>query len=78
MDKILSCQETIVLLQGFVDRDLTPEESEQVHAHLDHCPPCREAFVFEGKILRRIKDAMMAESIPDDLMQKIIGMIHNS
>ncbi len=47
----LTCAETLVLLQQYLDGELSAEDAKAVALHLDHCTMCDE----ESAIYREIK-----------------------
>ena len=49
------CEKCEELLQGYLDRDLAPEEVLTAEAHLDGCDYCRRRYRFEQALRRYIK-----------------------
>jgi len=47
-----ACKEYEMLLSGFVDRELDPEQTQKVNSHLIRCAGCREAY----EALARLSD----------------------
>ncbi len=54
----MTCAETLVLLQQYLDGELTVEEARAVAVHLDSCTRCDE----ESEIYRQIKASIGAAS----------------
>ena len=50
------CEKCEELLQGYLDRDLAPEEVLTAESHLDGCDYCRRRYRFESTLRRYIKD----------------------
>ena len=38
----MSCETWKPLLAGYLDGELTPDESERLKSHLSHCSECRD------------------------------------
>jgi len=58
----LTCAETLVLLQQYLDGELSAEDARAVALHLDHCTRCDE----ESEIYREIKKSIAATSMATD------------
>ena len=43
------CNETLRELEAFLDQELTDGGQAVVHAHLEHCTDCLEAYDFEAE-----------------------------
>lgn len=67
----MNCHESLTRLHGYLDRELTAVEIQAVERHLDDCPPCKELFQFEGKVLRLIQFHARQECCPDELRERI-------
>ena len=52
------CNDTLRELETFLDDELTPETRDAIHAHLDGCPDCLQAFDFHAEL-----KAMIASSV---------------
>jgi|GEM_PF-4077986 len=72
---MLSCQETYALIQDYLDRALSPSETELVKLHLDGCGICAEEFVFEGAVLRRIGGFMTEAEVPPELFSRVFSAL---
>ncbi|HZG36257.1 MAG TPA: anti-sigma factor [Gaiellaceae bacterium] len=64
------CEKCEQLLQGYLDRDLSPAEVVQAEAHLDGCHYCRRRYRFEETLRRYIK-VSATERLPAGLLQKL-------
>jgi anti-sigma factor (TIGR02949 family) len=64
------CEKCEELLQGYLDRDLTPAEVVVAEGHLDKCAYCRRRYRFEEKLRRYIKTTA-SERMPAGLMAKL-------
>lgn len=64
------CDKCEELLQGYLDRDLAPEEVVVAEGHLDGCDYCRRRYRFEEKLRRYIR-LSASERMPAGLMAKL-------
>ncbi len=68
----MNCSEVAVLLDQYVDRELSTEEIVEVQRHLEACPPCLSLFHFEAGVRRLVRHACN-ESAPDSLRERILS-----
>ncbi len=64
------CERCEELLQGYLDRDLAPDEVVVAEGHLDGCDYCRRRYRFEERLRRYIRISA-SERIPAGLRQKL-------
>jgi predicted anti-sigma-YlaC factor YlaD len=64
------CEKCEELLQGYLDRDLAPEEVVVAEGHLNGCDYCRRRYRFE-ETLRRYIRLSASERMPAGLMAKL-------
>jgi anti-sigma factor (TIGR02949 family) len=64
------CEKCEKLLQGYLDRDLAPEEVVVAESHLDGCDYCRRRYRFEERLRRYIKISA-SERMPAGLLAKL-------
>jgi mycothiol system anti-sigma-R factor len=67
------CNDVVVRLHSYVDRELTEHEMTQVRQHLDDCPPCEQHFVFEEGVKRLVHTKGCPERAPAHLIHKILA-----
>jgi anti-sigma factor (TIGR02949 family) len=67
------CEKCEELLQGYLDRDLKPDEVATAEGHLDGCDYCRRRYRFE-ETLRRYIRLSASERMPAGLMQKLADL----
>ena len=70
MSKDADCEKCEELLQGYLDRDLKPEEVALAESHLDACEYCRRRYRFEAHLRRYIRTTAI-ERMPAGLMAKL-------
>lgn len=68
---MIDCQTAIENLYRFLDRDLAPDEYEEIQHHLEKCPPCAEYFRFEEGVLRLVGDSCRKDHAPESLLARI-------
>ena len=73
MDRLdrYTCEEALRRLEEFLDRELTPEETQRVQAHLDTCAACTGQFQFESRVLDGLREKVRRISLPPTLRDRI-------
>jgi anti-sigma factor (TIGR02949 family) len=66
-----SCAETFKRLDDYVDRELTPEEAQEVARHLERCARCADEFAVESDLLEMLKEKLRHIAAPPGLMDRI-------
>ena len=64
------CEKCEELLQGFLDRELTPAEVTLAESHLDGCDYCLRRYKFEESLRRYVKLSAV-ERMPPGLLEKL-------
>lgn len=64
------CGEAIHELYLFLDGELTDEKRAHIHAHLERCLPCYEAFDFEAE-LRQVIAQRCRDQVPPGLRERV-------
>jgi anti-sigma factor RsiW len=67
----ISCSETLLRLDDYVDRALSPADLELVEEHLLECVKCAAKFRFEASMLDAIRDRLSRISAPEGLLRSI-------
>ena len=75
MDKA-SCGSAIAELYEYLDGALTEERRAAIHAHIELCSPCLDAFDFEAE-LRTVISSRCRDSVPDELRSKIADALRD-
>ena len=74
-DEMYSCEEVLLKLADFVDRELIDSEIAFVETHLSYCPECKHAVRWEGQILKKLADCCQSVEKPDALLERIMKAI---
>ena len=72
---VTPCTEVLSLLYVYIDDEIDEVHRIEVTAHLGECPPCVEYFTVERRLKTRLRDACMAEQVPDQVRSRIIAQI---
>lgn len=67
----ISCSETLLRLDDFVDRALSPVDLELVEEHLLECVECATKFRFEASVLDAVRDRLNRIAAPENLLRSI-------
>jgi anti-sigma factor (TIGR02949 family) len=59
-----SCAQVFARLDDWVDRELAPDDMEQVEKHLEICSMCASEFRVEGQLLRTIRAKVRRIQMP--------------
>ena len=71
----LDCEQTLVHLQDYVKRELTPELVVEVRIHLEHCRDCTGHARFEESFLLMLETRAGRESCPKELRARILAAL---
>lgn len=65
------CSETLRELEAFLDGELTTDTREGVHAHLEGCMDCLQAFDFHAELRMVVRKKCNNDEIPAGLLSRI-------
>ena len=65
------CNETIRELDAYLDGELSDDVRAHIHAHLDGCMDCLQAFDFQAELKAAIRRKCSNDQMPDGLMARI-------
>ena len=68
------CREALDKLYAYLDRELDAASVDVIRLHLDDCPPCDRAFVFEERLLVAIRSGLR-EEVPQVVIERIRATI---
>ena len=66
-----NCDETIRELEAFLDGALSEDGHHAIHAHLEGCSECLQAFDFQAELKQVIAKKCRTETMPEGLMERI-------
>lgn len=64
---IYGCREALERLDDYVDRELSPEETQKVRQHLKLCHHCARKFSFQEELLAGMKTKAQKILLPADV-----------
>jgi anti-sigma factor (TIGR02949 family) len=70
-----NCEEAFRLLNDFLDRRLTPEETKIIEEHLEICAWCAREFNFETSVLHGLKRKVRQLDVPTGLLSRILSQL---
>jgi anti-sigma factor (TIGR02949 family) len=70
-----NCEEAFRLLDAFLDRRLTPEETRTIEEHLEICAWCAREFNFETSVLYGLKRKLRQLDAPAGLLSQILSRL---
>ena len=65
------CRDTIRALDAFLDDELPTEVRTHIHAHLESCTDCFQAFDFEAELKQAIRRKCSNDELPPGLLSRI-------
>ena len=65
------CNETIRELETFLDGELSEDWHHAIHAHLQRCPDCLQAFDFHAELRTVIAAKCRNDEMPPGLLSRI-------
>ena len=66
-----NCDETIRELEAFLDGALSEDGHHAIHAHLDGCRDCLQAFDFQAELRTVIAAKCRNDEMPPGLLSRI-------
>jgi anti-sigma factor (TIGR02949 family) len=70
-----NCEEAFRLLNDYLDRRLTPEETRAIEEHLEICAWCAREFNFETSVLYGLKRKVRQLDVPAGLASRILAQL---
>ena len=71
------CAEALRRLDGYLDRELSPEELARVREHLELCVACAEAARFEASVIRNVRATLSRLRAPESLRARVeAALVH--
>jgi mycothiol system anti-sigma-R factor len=65
----MDCDSTVQRLLRYVDRELSPQEIEEVRHHLADCPPCEKIYEFQLELKRLVRRECCSDDAPARLRE---------
>jgi mycothiol system anti-sigma-R factor len=66
-----NCNKFQAYLDSYLNDELLVETTHDVSIHLENCPNCYEAFLVRQQVKELLKGAVLKDSAPNDLQEKI-------
>lgn len=66
-----------VLLSGYLDDELPPEQRDEVEAHLAACPACQRELDDMRRLFWGTTAAFAASSLPEDTWEDFLDNVYN-
>lgn len=67
----MNCDDCQRLLDGYLDRELSDQEVEEVKRHLADCPPCEHLYRLQAEVKRLVKVCCDQGKAPAHLREKL-------
>lgn len=71
IEGMADCAEVERRLQRYLDRELTPQQAQEVQMHLGRCENCRTRYRFEEKLRRLVRTSGAEPAAPAALRERI-------
>ena len=65
------CEETLREMEAFLDGELTEDATLTLHAHLEGCQDCLQAFDFQAELKAVIAEKCRRDQMPGGLLSRI-------
>ena len=72
---VLTCDEVLMRLDDFLDRELTVAEMDLVQAHLVQCAHCAEIHAYERSVVREIRHKLTRIDVSPMLLTRIMERV---
>ena len=70
-----TCEEAFRRLDDYLDRELSPAETQLVREHLEVCAGCAREFNYEASVLRNVRDKLRRVDLPAELQARIAAAL---
>lgn len=67
----LNCEQVFKRLDDYLDRELSPAETEMVREHLEICAWCAGAYDFQENVLSQLRERLQHVPAPTHLLSKV-------
>jgi mycothiol system anti-sigma-R factor len=67
----MTCEESIKLVDGYLDRELDPISNQRIEKHLSECPRCQEVYQAQESLITALKSAAPYHRAPAELRRRI-------
>jgi len=74
---VITCLMCVQALHPYIDRELSDDDIEQVHEHLDACRGCFHMYQFEASLRRLVRVRCQEQQAPDALRARIARCLAN-
>jgi anti-sigma factor (TIGR02949 family) len=75
MPEHINCAEAEARLLDYLKRELTPEVTAEMKAHLEKCRPCFKQAQFEENFLLMLETRARRETCPGKLRERILALL---
>ena len=73
---IMSCEEAIRLIAGYIDHELDENEGSQLRQHIERCKSCYSRVEFEQKLKTQLS-TLRSAAISEELSRRVRGVLHH-
>jgi anti-sigma factor (TIGR02949 family) len=71
----LSCEETFLRLDDYLDRELDAGERQLVEGHLADCEVCTAEYRFEATVLEGLRNRLRRVRLPDGVRERLLARL---
>ncbi len=71
----LTCEETFLRLDDYLDSELDQHEMALVRKHLKACDVCKSEYVFEDTIFNVVREKFRQVPLPDGLRDRVFARL---
>lgn len=70
------CDDALANVYMYLDRELDDSTATVIRDHLEDCPPCGKAFVFEERLKAVVKERLAVE-VPPEFVERLKQALHD-
>lgn len=70
-----TCEQVFRRLDDYLDRELTPEETELVRQHLEICAACAAEHQFQASVIQQVRSRLQRVPAPEGLRSKVSDLL---
>lgn len=71
----IDCNQVLVEIETYIDREVEVVRYEKIEAHLQLCPPCMQRVEFKQRLKQIIAAKCCTEAVPETLALRVRALI---
>ncbi len=77
LDRV-TCEHAFRHLDDYLDHELTPQEMQEIKAHLEICAMCAKEFRFQAEVLEEVRERIQRLALSPTLRGKVTSALRKA